>query len=64
VANPDHKKSSLVELTAAGRNALDKINAVAGAFHRDVATRIGDRALVQAEELLRRLCDTLDPANR
>ena len=64
VANPDHKKSTLVELTAAGRNALDKINAAAGAFHREVATRVGARALVQAELLLRRLCDTLDPTSR
>jgi DNA-binding MarR family transcriptional regulator len=64
VGNPDHKKSTLVELTAAGRNALDTINGAARAFHRDVATRVGAGALVQAELLLRRLCDTLDPRSR
>ena len=64
VANPDHKKSALVELTATGRNALDRINAAAGASHREVAARVGTRALVQAELLLRRLCDTLDRAGR
>ena len=64
VANPDHKKSTLVELTAAGRTALDKINAAAGAFHREVAKRIGARTLVQAELLLRSICDTLDPTSR
>ena len=64
VANPDHKKSTLVELTAAGRNALGTINAAAGAFHREVATRVGARALVQTELLLRTLCDTLDPTSR
>lgn len=62
--NPDHKKSTLVEVTAAGRHALDKINAAAEAFHREVATRVGAQPLVQAELLLRRLCDTLDPTSR
>jgi DNA-binding MarR family transcriptional regulator len=64
VANPDHKKSTLVELTAMGRAALNKINAAAGAFHREVATRVGARTLLQAELLLRKLCDTLDPTSR
>ena len=64
VANPDHKKSTLVELTVAGRNALEKINAAAQASHREVATRVGAQSLLQAELLLRKLCDTLDPTSR
>jgi DNA-binding MarR family transcriptional regulator len=64
VPNPDHKRSTRVELKAAGRNALEKINAAAEAFHREVATRVGARALVEAELLLRRLCDRLDPSSR
>jgi DNA-binding MarR family transcriptional regulator len=63
-ANPDHKKSALVELTAAGRNALDRINAGAEAFHKEIAAQVDTRALVQAELLLRQMCDMLDPRNR
>ncbi len=64
VPNPDHRKSPLVEITAAGRAALDRITRGAGAFHREVAGRVDANALVQAEALLRRICDALDPATR
>ncbi|MHB1298687.1 MAG: MarR family winged helix-turn-helix transcriptional regulator [Gemmatimonadaceae bacterium] len=62
--NPDHKKSTLVELTAAGRTALDTINAAAKAFHINVAKQLDARALVLAERFLRKMCDTLDPTTR
>lgn len=62
--NPDHRRSTLVELTAAGRTALDKINAAAKAFHNDIAAQVDVRTLVQAERFLRKMCHTLAPATR
>lgn len=64
VPNPDHKRSTLVELTSAGRSALDKINAAAEAFHDDITRKVDARALVQAERFLRQMCHTLDPKAR
>lgn len=62
--NPDHKKSTLLELTSAGRTALDRINAAAAAFHGEITREVEARALVQAERFLRKMCDTLDPKTR
>jgi DNA-binding MarR family transcriptional regulator len=62
--NPDHKKSALVELTAEGLGALDKINMRARTFHAELAARVDARALVETERFLRVLCDTLDPMSR
>jgi DNA-binding MarR family transcriptional regulator len=62
--NPDHKKSTLMEITAAGRRALDKITMGADAFHRDIAAHVDARALVQVELFLRQMCDMLDPTTR
>ena len=62
--NPDHKTSTLVELTAAGRSALDRITTAAEAFHADVAMRVDARALIEAEGFLRRMCEVLDPRSR
>lgn len=64
VPNPDHKKSTLVDLTSAGRSALDRINVAAEAFHRDIAGKVDAQALIQAERFLRKMCHTLDPRAR
>lgn len=64
VPNPDHKKSTLTELTSAGRTALDRINAAAAAVHSEIARKVDARALVQAERFLRDMCHTLDPTIR
>jgi DNA-binding MarR family transcriptional regulator len=64
VSNPDHKRSTLVELTAAGRAALDKINAAAAAFHSDIVGQVDVRALAQTERFLRKMCHVLDPKTR
>lgn len=62
--NPDHKRSTLIELTPSGRAALDKINTAAAAFHSDIVGRVDARALVQAEQFLRDMCHMLDPKAR
>jgi DNA-binding MarR family transcriptional regulator len=64
VPNPDHKRSTLIELTAAGRSALDRINKAAEALHSEIARQVDARALVQAERFLRNMCHTLDPTTR
>ena len=64
VPNPDHKKSTLVELTPAGRKALDRITQRAAAFHREVAAHVDAGRLGEAESFLRTMCETLDPKNR
>jgi len=64
VPNPDHKRSTLIELTTAGRVALDKINTAAAAFHSDIGAQVDARALVQAERFLRNMCHMLDPKTR
>jgi DNA-binding MarR family transcriptional regulator len=62
--NPDHKRSTLIELTSAGRAALDKISTAAAAFHSDIVGRVDARALVQTERFLRNMCHLLDPKTR
>jgi DNA-binding MarR family transcriptional regulator len=64
VPNPDHKKSTLIELTSGGRAALDRINTAAKASHSEIAGQVDARALIQAERFLRNMCHTLDPTSR
>lgn len=64
VPNPDHKRSTLTELTSAGRTALDRINTAAETVHSEIARQVDARALVQAERFLRDMCHTLDPTIR
>jgi DNA-binding MarR family transcriptional regulator len=64
VPNPDHKKSTLAELTLAGRSALDRITQGAEAFHREIAAHVDAGQLAETESFLRRMCDTLDHKTR
>lgn len=64
VPNPDHMRSTLIELTSAGRTALVKINTAAAAVHSDIAGQVDARALAQAERFLRNMCHRLDPKAR
>ena len=62
--NPDHKKSALVEMTGEWGQALDRMTRAADDFHRELASQVDFRAVVEAEALLRKLCDALDPMTR
>ena len=64
VPNPDHKRSTLIELTAEGRTTLERINTAAEAFHADIARQVDARSLLQVEQFLRDMCHMLDPTTR
>jgi DNA-binding MarR family transcriptional regulator len=64
VPNPDHMRSTLIELTPAGRSALLRINTAADALHGDIAGHVDARELLQAERFLRSMCHRLDPKAR
>lgn len=53
-ANPDHRTSPLVVLTAAGDDALDRINAAAEESHRRILASVPPRDVEALRTLLRR----------
>ncbi len=57
-ANPDHKKSALVELTADGATALSQITKAARKWHKALARHLEKQQLATTLEVLRRLCET------
>ena len=54
VANPDHKTSPLIELTAAGRETLAAINARADESNRALQSELTDADLARLRRLLQR----------
>jgi DNA-binding MarR family transcriptional regulator len=66
-ANPDHKKSPLLELTQSGTAVLNRIAKAAGIWHLQLASGIDPRDLATALRVIRRLCasaegkDSLSP---
>jgi DNA-binding MarR family transcriptional regulator len=58
--NPDHKSSPLLELTPAGRSALDRVNAAAAGYNQALLDRLTEPGIDE----LRRLVTCLTQAIR
>jgi len=63
--DPTDRRTKLIELTVAGRQALEEITAVAHAFRASVLTGLSDEELDQVNnitaKLMRTLCDGAQP---
>jgi DNA-binding MarR family transcriptional regulator len=50
--NPDHKSSPLLELTPAGRSALDRINTAAAGYNQALLDRLSEPGIDQLRSLV------------